>query len=87
MYYDPFVLARRLARTFDALGIPYLIGGSVATSFHGELRTTQDIDFAAQFREDQIVPFVEELQQEFYVDEEMIRSALRYHSSFNVIYL
>jgi hypothetical protein len=87
MYSDPLVLALRLARTFDALSIPYLIGGSVATSIHGELRTTQDIDFAAHFRESHILPFVEALRQEFYVDEEMIRSALRHHTSFNVIFL
>lgn len=87
MYSDPFVLALRLARTFDALSIPYLIGGSVATSVHGELRTTQDIDFAAHLLERQIPPLVEALRQEFYVDDEMIRSALLHHSSFNVIYL
>lgn len=51
MFSDPFVLALRLARTFDTLGIPYLIGGSVATSIHGELRTTQDIDFVAHLRD------------------------------------
>ena len=61
MHTDPLVLALRLARTFDALGIPYLIGGSVATSIHGELRTTQDIDFVAQFRESHVQPFVEAL--------------------------
>lgn len=87
MYTDPFVLALRLARTFDALRIPYLIGGSVATSIHGELRTTHDIDFVAHLRESHILPFVEALRQEFYVDEEMIRSAVRHHTSFNVIYL
>jgi hypothetical protein len=87
MYSDPFLLALRLARTFDALGIPYLIGGSVATSIHGELRTTQDIDFVARFQESHVAPFVEALQQEFYVDDEMIRAAVRHHTSFNVIYL
>ena len=40
MVSDPLVTALRLASLFDALGIPYLIGGSVATSIYGELRTT-----------------------------------------------
>ncbi|MFN3649756.1 MAG: hypothetical protein ACK47B_09245 [Armatimonadota bacterium] len=87
MYSDPLVLALRLARTFDALSVPYLIGGSVATSIYGELRTTQDIDFVALFRESQIPAFVEALRHEFYVHEEMIRSALRHHTCFNVIHL
>ncbi len=87
MFTDPLVLARVLGLTFDRLGIPYLVGGSVATSIHGELRTTQDIDFSASFREDQILPFVEALREEFYVDDEMIRSAREHHTSFNVIHL
>jgi hypothetical protein len=87
MYGDPMVLALRLGRTFDALSIPYLIGGSVATSVYGELRTTQDIDFVAQFGEEHVIPFVEALRQDFYVSEEMIRSALCYRGSFNVIWL
>ena len=34
----------RLAGVFEKLGVPYAIGGAVATSFWGVPRTTQDAD-------------------------------------------
>lgn len=37
------VLAR-LDRAFEGLRIPYVVGGSVASTLHGEARMTQDID-------------------------------------------
>lgn len=33
-----------LAEVFNSLSMPYAIGGAVATSFRGMLRTTQDAD-------------------------------------------
>ena len=35
----------RIAGVFEQLGVPYAIGGAVATSFWGIPRTTQDADF------------------------------------------
>jgi hypothetical protein len=37
-----------LLRIFHDQEIPYAIGGSVASSFYGEPRTTQDIDLSLQ---------------------------------------
>ena len=85
MFSDPLAVAARVAHAFDAIGIPYWVGGSVATSIHGELRTTQDIDFVAQIHPGQVLPLVRALQGEFYIDAEMIRTALREHASFNII--
>ena len=34
----------RLAGVFEQLGVPYAIGGAVASSFWGVPRTTQDAD-------------------------------------------
>lgn len=36
-----------LARAFDALGVTWAIGGSIASVFHGEPRATNDIDVVA----------------------------------------
>jgi len=36
----------RLAEVFDALGIPYAIGGSIASSVYGTVRFTRDADIA-----------------------------------------
>jgi hypothetical protein len=37
------LLARTLA-SLDANGIPHMLAGSFASTFHGKARTTQDID-------------------------------------------
>jgi hypothetical protein len=44
---DPVPIALKIARAFERLGIPYRIGGSLASTFYGEPRSTFDVDFAA----------------------------------------
>jgi len=43
-----------VTQTLEELGIPYLIGGSVASIIHGEPRLTNDIDLVADIKEEQI---------------------------------
>lgn len=71
----------------DELGVPYVIGGSMASIVHGMLRTTMDVDIVAEIRPEQIAPFVDGLQDAFYVDEHMIRQAIQRRSNFNLIHL
>ncbi len=35
---------RRLVQVLDAAGIPYMVAGSFASTFHGMVRATQDVD-------------------------------------------
>ena len=84
---EPLPVIQRLARTFDALGVPYLIGGSIASSLFGISRATQDIDFVADLAEQQVIAFVAALADEFYADADMIREAIVTRASFNVIHL
>ena len=86
MMTDPLHVALRVIGVFEQLKIPYLIGGSLASSAHGIPRSTQDIDLVADMGEDHVGPFVESLQGEFYVDELLIRRAIRRKSSFNLIH-
>jgi hypothetical protein len=76
----------RLLEVFDRLEIPYMIGGSGASSVHGLARTTGDIDIVANLGE-HVQALVGELQQDFYIDEGQIRAAIEYGRSFNVIHL
>ena len=63
------VLAPLIA-ALDALKIPFFIGGSVASSAHGVMRSTQDLDVVADLREDQIAPLAAALGPDFEVDRE-----------------
>jgi hypothetical protein len=76
-----------VAAAFERLGIPYLIGGSLASSLHGIPRATQDVDFVALMKLPHVPQFAESLRGRFYLDEDAIRDAVERRSSFNVIHL
>ena len=76
----------RLLEVFNRLEIPYMIGGSGASSVHGLVRTTGDIDIVAKIVPENAPSIATELQQDFYVDEGQIRSALEHSRSFNLIH-
>ena len=74
-------------RVLDDLDVPYLVGGSLASSFHGTPRSTNDADLVADLRLANVPLFAAALEAEFYLDPDRIRNAVRARSSFNVIYL
>jgi hypothetical protein len=76
-----------VAREFDILHVPYLVGGSVASGLHGEPRLTQDVDIAAVMREAHVEPLMKALQGPFYADDYLMRSAIRRRGIFNVIHI
>lgn len=75
-----------VAEILEKLGVEYHLGGSVASSLHGTARPTQDIDLVANLQPSHVKQFVAFLKQDYYVDEDMMRDAIRYRISFNIIY-
>lgn len=71
----------------EVLDVPYAIGGSFASALHGVMRATMDADLVADLRQQNVAPFVQALGEVFYADAEMMRDAIREHSSFNLIHL
>ena len=67
--------------------MPYAIGGSLASAVHGVMRATMDADLVADLRPEHVEPLAQALGDAFYADAEMMRDAIRRHSSFNVIHL
>ena len=82
----PIALALDVARTLDALGIPYVLGGSLASSIMGEPRSTVDIDMAVRLDSVSLEPLLEATRTEFYVPEDAARSATEAASSFNMVH-
>jgi hypothetical protein len=68
---------------FERLQIPYFIGGSMASALHGVARSMLDADMVTEIPLTQVGTLVKALGNDFYADEEMIRDAIRHHSSFN----
>jgi hypothetical protein len=83
---DPIALALSVSHVLDTLGIPHTIGGSLASSFAGEPRSTVDIDFVVALEESHIAGIVSALSADFYVDGESLRRAVRERASANLIH-
>ena len=84
---EPIQVTLQVVKVLEEMGIKYVIGGSLASALHGVARATMDSDIIADFHEDQVTVFVEKLKSAFYVDEVMIREAVRNQRSFNIIHL
>lgn len=84
---DPIRVAIRVAEILDRLGVPYAVGGSVASVIAGEPRSTEDVDIAADLRPEMVPAFVAALGGEFYIDEAAARDAAARGGSFNIIHL
>jgi len=76
-----------LVEALEELGVPYHIGGSVASSLYGLPRLTIDVDIVADLRQGHVRPLIDQLQTDYYIDEDMIRDAIKRRGSFNVIHL
>jgi hypothetical protein len=83
---DPIALALILARILEQLGVRYCIGGSVASSVYGEIRTTFNVDFVADLDSRHVDALVAAVEPDFHVVDEAIRRAIDDRSSFNLIH-
>ena len=76
-----------VAMAFQRLGVRYYIGGSVASTIHGAIRSTMDVDLVTELQEDQIEPFIQSFGDDFYVSSPAVRDAVKRKSCFNLIHL
>jgi hypothetical protein len=79
-------VAITVVRAIEALGLRYLIGGSLASSLHGVPRSSNDADLLVELPAARVAEFVGLLEAEFYADAGMIRDAIRHRISFNLIH-
>ncbi len=86
MQNEPIEVTIRVTQVLEKLNIPYLIGGSLASTLYGMVRTTQDADIVAEMQLKHLQPFISALKDEFYVDDEMMAESIQRHSSFNIIH-
>jgi len=90
---DPIELARKIADILLPLNIPYVVGGSVASSLLGENRSTQDLDLVIDLESRTAQRLIDAMSGEFYISESAVTEAIAKsrtaprESSFNVIYL
>lgn len=83
---EPIAVTLQVTDVLDLLGIPYFIGGSLASAVHGISRATMDVDIIAELRQVHLAQFVALLVDAFYIDDQAIANAILNRSSFNIIH-
>ena len=76
---------RKLAKRLDDSNIPYMLSGSMCSSFHGQPRATNDADIVVDPTKEQLVHFLNSLGQNYYASKEAALEALKNNSMFNII--
>jgi hypothetical protein len=83
----PLEVLGLVAAVLDRLGVPYLVAGSLASSFHGEPRATDDLDLVIDLVPAQVARLTAALEESFYVDADVARKAATSGGAFNAIHL
>jgi len=87
MLSEPISVTLSVVEVLDNLGIPYLIGGSLAGAIYGVARSTIGVDIIADIHLQHAVPLADELDNAFYVSIDAIKDAINNRGSFNIIHL
>jgi hypothetical protein len=79
-------LLNRIVGMLSETSIPYMVVGSLASSFHGEPRQTRDIDIVIDPTTDDLRRFMQLLPpDDFYADADAAMEALERRTSFNLV--
>lgn len=76
-----------MAAVFQRLEIAYAVTGSVASTFYGEMRTTNDVDIVADIPPSKVAAFVASFDEDdFYLSVDAVQEAIKLRSQFNIIH-
>lgn len=78
MLNEPVEITLLVTTQLEALQIPYLVGGSVASIVYGEYRSTNDADVLAAIQGHHILPLVHALSGSFFIQADDIADAVRH---------
>jgi hypothetical protein len=76
---------RLMTGLLEQAGIPYMIAGSVSSSFYGKPRSTQDVDIVIDPDSENFDRFIHLLGPQFYVSQPAALDALQARGMFNII--
>lgn len=84
---EQFDLRAHVVEVLERLGLEYFITGSVAATYYGEPRFTNDIDIVVRLSGESVLAFCAQFPSpEFYVSEDAARQAVRSRGQFNIIH-
>lgn len=79
-------LLERIVGFLDRAALPYMVTGSIASSYYGAPRSTQDVDFVVDADASALERFLDLLPvQDYYLSRDAAHEALLRESMFNLI--
>lgn len=78
---EPVVSALR------GLGVSHYVGGSVASTLHGAIRSTMDVDLVCALDEARVERFIAACGRDYYANSAAAHEAVRQRKCFNLIHL
>lgn len=83
---DAIAVTIAVTEALDEIGVPYVIGGSVAGAIHGLARATMDVDIVVDLRAEQVDPLVHRLGGDYYADADALRDAVARRATSNLVH-
>jgi hypothetical protein len=84
---SPVAAIATVVGALEAMGIPWFLSGSLASSLHGVPRATNDADIVADLPLGAVAELVRRLGDGYYADEGMIHAAFERGTACNIIWL
>lgn len=84
---DQFSILKLVTERLDALGIAYMLTGSIAAGYYAQPRMTRDIDLVVELEPTDAEGVVAAFTPEFNCDVDVIRDAIARQSLFNLIHV
>lgn len=78
---------RRVSQVLDEAGLDYMLTGSMALAYYATPRMTRDIDIVIALKEHDIARLQVALGDEFYIDPDAARQAVRQERMFNLMHM
>ena len=75
-----------VTQRLDKANIPYMITGSIALNYYATPRMTRDLDIVIELKQPDVTTLLNLFQTDFYIDEDMILTAINDHGMFNIIH-
>jgi len=87
MFNDLLAALEPVVEAFSRLGVAYYLGGSAVSSNYGVARSTLDVDLVADLSAEHVVPLVNALKSDYYIEQRAVVEAVARKVCFNAIHL
>lgn len=84
---DVIAVALDFTQRLEALAVPFVVGGSLASSVHGEPRSTMDIDLVVGLQPRDVEPLLAAVRETYYLDGVVLADAVRTAGSVNAVHV